>query len=212
MKNLTVSFLCFLLFSVQNAYSESVSSEVVSSQKLAEKIARLTTHRASFQQTVVEEDGYILDENNGVMSFEQPGKLYWNVLEPFPNLLVSDGDKVYFYDPDLDQVTIRNWSSDPSENPVAVFIGEAAISDYYSVEEVNGLFTLEPKNTDSGFSEIKIEFDKDVPETMTIVDTLGQITTMRFSAIDEQGDKNGKIPNNPYTFEIPVTAEVINDS
>lgn len=201
-KSLKYLFSVLAILSVfANAHAEDFAE-----QKLMVLLAKLDSYSGRFEQVVEEDDGYTLDENSGVMSFERPSKLYWRVAAPFPNLLVSDGDQVYFYDPDLDQVTIRNWSSDPSENPVAVFIGDQKIGDYYNVEYAKEIFTLMPKNQNSGFSEIQLEFAKGLPETMVITDNLGQITRIAFSDI-----KEGVIPKNPYQFDIPVNADVIYD-
>lgn len=209
MKSLSSLLSVFLLVSMQAVNAQNADIDLLPEKKLADYLARLTTYEAGFEQTVTEDDGYVLDENTGVMSFERPSKLYWKVLKPFPTLLVSDGNKIYFYDPDLDQVRVRNWSSNPSENPVAVFIGEAAISDYYDVSELNGAFLLRPKEADSGFSDIQIEFGKNAIKNMRIADSLGQITNIRFTAIEE---KTEEIPKTPYEFSIPATAEVIDDS
>ena len=168
MKILSIVLMTVLYLSLHTVHAEEITAESSASDKLAEQLAKLNSYQASFQQTVAEEDGYILDENTGVMSFERPSKLYWNVLTPFPNTLVSDGEKVYFYDPDLDQVTIRNWSSNPSENPIAVFVGGAVISDYYDVQLRENSFILQPHNLESGYSDIRIQFDKtDALKNMT---------------------------------------------
>ena len=203
--------LFFSLFSVllmlyaQNSFSESQAAV-----RLAELLSGLNMYQANFQQRVTEPDGYVLDENTGVMSFERPGKLYWCVQEPFPSVLIADGESVYFYDPDLDQVTIRQWTTDPSVNPLAVFMGGISLADYYQVEQTDQAFTLIPHTDHSGFSEMQIEFVDDQPVGMRVLDGLGQVTDIQFSAMEDAED--GKLfPEDPYSFDIPATAEVIND-
>ena len=198
-------FIC-PLFGILFFHSQNLSAEDAATLKLVDLLSGLSSYSASFQQRVTEEDGYVLDENRGIMSFAKPNKLFWKVQEPFPNLLISDGERVYFYDPELNQVTVRNWSSDPSENPVAVFIGGAEIRDYYGVTEVGGAFVLIPLNPGSGFAEIRLEFNKKVPSAMLIVDKLGQLTKIVFSPLGK-----GSIPGSPYVFDIPASAEIINE-
>ena len=203
--------LFFSLFSVllmlyaQNSFSESQAAV-----RLAELLSGLNMYQANFQQRVTEPDGYVLDENTGVMSFERSGKLYWRVQEPFPSVLVADGESVYFYDPALDQVTIRQWTTDPSVNPLAVFMGGISLADYYQVEQADQAFTLIPHTDHSGFSEMQIEFAAERPVGMRVLDGLGQVKDIRLSVI-EPGKDRDIFPEDRYSFDIPATAEVIND-
>lgn len=190
-----------LFFSTSFVFAEQSAVE-----ELQALLADLDQYSARFEQTVTEEDGYLLDEQQGVMSFERPAKIYWQVDEPFPSTLISDGSQVYLFDPDLNQVTVRSWSADPSENPVAVFVGEEAIQDYYQVSKDADEFLLEPLRENSGYLEIRIGFKKDEPESMRILDSLGQVTQIGFSKA-----RRGSIPKQPYEFQIPIDAEIIHE-
>lgn len=212
---LSISVLAFILpFSGNTANAEEIAE-----QQFLQLVSDLNHFQASFEQTVVESDGYVLDETQGVMSFEKPNKLYWNVEEPFPSLLVSDAETLYFYDPDLNQVTLRPWSSDPSENPLAVFVSDTQILDYYSIstsgsdsgsqnntEDVSDLYVLTPKSLDASYTELQILFDEKGIASMTVFDTIGQTTSIHFSELEENS-----LPDSPYEFRVPENAELIFD-
>lgn len=192
-------------------------------QDFIEKLDALTSFQASFQQQVIESDGYVLDETEGVMSFERPSKLYWHVSEPFPSTLVSDSEKLYFYDPDLNQVTVRNWSSDPRENPVAVFVSNSAVADYYEIAKIDvsesgsdgidsneaGTYRLTPKLDQGSYSELQIVFNSTGIESMKVLDSLGQTTSVQFAALQEE--ETALLPESPYQFVVPENAELIFD-
>ena len=175
--------------------------------ELESLLAGLDKFSANFEQRVTESDGYLLDEQQGVLSFERPALIFWEVEEPFPSTLVSDGEQVFLYDPDLNQVTIREWSANPSENPVAVFVGEQSIQDYYLVTKRADEFLLQPLEQNTGYQELRLTFKSDKPETMQLLDSLGQLTQISFSKVNK-----ADIPKSPYEFDIPVDAEIIRDN
>lgn len=193
--------LLFFLFASQQGLADNADTE-----ELIRLIEALDNYSASFNQLVEEQDGFVLDENSGVMSFEKPNKLYWQVLEPFPNVLVSDGVDVYFHDPDLDQVTIRRWSADPAQNPMAVFLNAQNLGDYYHIEKNDGRFLLTPLAKDVAFSNIQLVFTHGQPFKMQFYDHIGQKTSIEFSTLEQ-----GVIPDSPYEFLLPVMADVIDD-
>ena len=186
-------------------------------------LADLQNFRSGFRQTVHEQDGYLLDEQSGILQFAQPGKLYWRTLDPFASTLVADGEQIYYFDPDLNQVNIREWDSDPSQNPIAVFIGDSAISDYYRVSRDESDFLLEPLFDGSSILQLKLGFEAGQPRAMEMMDSLGQRTRIEFhqlqqnlNAVDgseyEAGEESDdQFPPSPFVFEVPEDAEIITD-
>ena len=175
-------------------------------QQLTALLSELNSFSASFEQRVEEEDGYLLDKLQGIMSFDHPNRLYWRVLEPFPSTLVSDGEQVYLFDPDLNQVSVRPWVADPSQNPVALFVGEQIVADYYAVSKDGEEFLLQPLALNSEYRQIRLSFRQGRPSSMQIIDSLGQNTRIDFSTL-----KPGSLPEQPYRFDLPAGAEIVDD-
>ncbi len=183
--------------------AEQPSAEVSAADRLQELLAGLGEFRASFDQRVTEDAGFLLDENSGVVHFVQPNKLYWRVMEPYPSLLISDGEQIFFYDPDLNQVRIRPWRPDVAENPVALLGGDSRIEEHYQVSREEGFFVLEPLEP-GGYERILLGFSGGEPEEMQILDSLSQKTLIRFSEI-----RGHPIPDFPFEFVLPDGAEVL---
>jgi outer membrane lipoprotein carrier protein len=174
-------------------------------ENLQQLLDQMDRFQAGFTQTVVEDDGYVLDEQEGILSFEKPNRIFWEVTEPYRTTLVADGENIYFLDEDLNQVRVRPWSNNPAENPAAVFVGEGLIRDYYHVEKSDGSFVLTPREEEAGYQSLTLTFDSGRPVQMTLSDSLGQITDIQFGPLDQP------IPEQPYQFSIPADAEVIID-
>lgn len=183
--------------------SHAIAQEPV--DQLERLLDQLDGFQASFIQTVTEEDGYLLDEQEGILSFEKPNRIFWQVTEPYRSTLVADGDNIYFHDEDLDQVRVRPWSASPAENPAAVFVGEGELDEFYQVEKNENTFVLTPLEEDSGYQSLTLTFDSGRPTRMELRDSLGQHTDIQFDSLNQD------LPENPYQFVIPVDAEVIVD-
>ncbi|PKO36930.1 MAG: outer membrane lipoprotein carrier protein LolA, partial [Betaproteobacteria bacterium HGW-Betaproteobacteria-6] len=65
------------------------------------------TLKADFSQMIIGKNGRKPQESAGTVAIARPGKLRWEILKPYPQLVVSDGEKVWIHDPDLQQVTVR---------------------------------------------------------------------------------------------------------
>lgn len=173
--------------------------------ELQQLLDQLDGFQSAFTQTVMEEDGYLLDEQEGILSFEKPNRIYWQVTEPYRSVLVADGENIYFHDEDLNQVRIRPWSANPAENPAAVFVGEGALANYYQVGHSGDKFVLTPLADEAGYQSLALTFDAGIPVRMELEDNLGQQTDIQFDPLNQD------LPDHPYQFSIPADAEVIVD-
>tara|TARA_R110002073_G_scaffold15818_8_gene61702 strand:- start:776 stop:1402 length:627 start_codon:yes stop_codon:yes gene_type:complete len=173
--------------------------------ELQQLLDQLDGFQSAFTQTVMEEDGYLLDEQEGILSFEKPNRIYWQVTEPYRSVLVADGENIYFHDEDLNQVRIRPWRANPAENPAAVFVGEGELANYYQVGHSGDKFVLTPLADEAGYQSLALTFDAGIPVRMELEDNLGQQTDIQFDPLDQD------LPDHPYQFSIPVDAEVIVD-
>ncbi len=106
-----------------------------------------STHsaRASFTQTVVDESGKASAPSAGYFEFERPGKFRWVYTKPYHQDIISDGQTVWTYDHDLDQVTVSVQSQALSGTPAALLAGE----------DVSKLFTLSPLPSTSGLQWVQ---------------------------------------------------------
>jgi len=166
--------------------------------------------RGDFTQVVVDRNGKMLREASGTFSLARPGKFRWTYVKPYAQLLVGDGQKVWVYDTDLNQVTIRPMDQTLSATPAALLSGSQDFEKVFSVEELppaDGLTWLaaKPKGADSGLESARIAFAKGVLTKLEFVDTFGQRTTITVSKFE----KNPALGPDQFRFTPPKGADVI---
>ena len=148
---------------------------------------------------------------SGTFSFERPGKFVWNIVKPYEQKVISDGQKVYQYDPDLAQVTIRNVQDSVGASPASILFGNNELDDTFSVEvlpEQEGMVWLRatPKVADQGMSYMDIAFANNLPAELRIRDSFGQTTIIKLRSFNA----NAKIPASEFSFTAPEGVDVVN--
>jgi len=166
--------------------------------------------RGDFTQVVVDRAGKTLRESAGSFSLARPGKFKWSYTKPYAQLLVGDGQKVWVYDTDLNQVTIRPMDKALSATPAALLSGSQDFEKVFSIEELapaSGLTWLgaKPKNTESGLDFAKLGFNKGTLEKLEFLDNFGQTTTITVSRFE----KNPQLAPDTFKFVPPKGADVI---
>lgn len=147
------------------------------------QLSSLQTLQASFEQEVYDEEGALLQQSRGELAVERPNKLRWESREPFHYLLVSDGETLWRYDADLEQLNTEAFSPELAQTP-ALIIG-ASIAELESRFEVamskQGAqrdFTLTPRHPEM-FTEMTLRFHKGKLVGMGMLDNLAQRTEIR---------------------------------
>ena len=178
------------------------------------------TLRADFAQIVVAKNGKRPQQSTGVMIFSRPGKFRWQIAKPYSQLLVGDGEKIWIYDPDLRQVTVKKAGSALGGTPAALLAGESggkngdksALEKNFTLREAGereGLEWLEaiPKTQDSGFEKMLIGFAGNDLKAMELYDNFGQTTSLYFSNLE----RNPPIAPSLFRFTPPAGADVIGE-
>lgn len=166
--------------------------------------------RGDFTQIVVDRNGKVLREALGTFSLARPGKFRWSYVKPYAQLLVGDGQKVWIYDTDLNQVTIRAMDQTLSATPAALLSGSQDFEKVFAVEELppaDGLTWLaaKPRAADSGLESARIGFNKGVLQKLVFVDSFGQRTIITVSNFE----KNPALSADHFKFTPPKGADVI---
>ncbi len=168
--------------------------------------------RVVFTQTVKDKRGATLQTSSGTLAFARPGKFRWEYLKPNQQTIVGDGEKLWVYDKDLNQVTVKKMAGAIGSSPAALLAGSNDIEEYYNLDAKgvrNGLDWLEafPRSEDSIFSKVRMGFKGNVLYAMELYDQLGQITAIQFSKLE----RNPKLPADLFTFTPPQGTDVIED-
>lgn len=140
-----------------------------------------------FTQQVYDAKGKLKESSSGRVALSAPRLFRWEYAKPYPQLIVADGSKVWVYDPDLQQVTVREQGSEEQNSPLSALIDPAKLDQQFNVKEsgvVDGLqwLTLTPKSEgDASFQTARLGFGKAGLVRMDVLDAVGQNTRISFS-------------------------------
>ncbi|MBI2296505.1 MAG: outer membrane lipoprotein chaperone LolA [Betaproteobacteria bacterium] len=181
-------------------------------EELKAFLEQTTTARARFAQMILDKNLRMLQQATGTMQFSRPGRFRWEYDRPYEQVIVGDGSRLWIYDKDLNQVTVRKLDRALGSSPAALLAGSSEIEKSYTLANLGnqeGLDWLEavPKTQDTAFERIRLGFSKSGLEAMELRDQFGQITVIKFSAIE----RNGRLPPESFRFTPPKGADVISE-
>ncbi len=182
------------------AYSQTAAAD------LEQRLAQIKTLDADFKQVIVDENDQVIQESTGHVVISRPGKFRWQVKTPMEQLIVTNGERLWIYDPDLEQVQIK--SADSVEQTPALLLSgheNALLQQYqvsYSKQGDQMHYQLIPDEDDSNFSRITLSFQGAALTGMELIDKLGQKTLIHFDHIRvNQAVKAGQFNFKPYTLK-----------
>jgi outer membrane lipoprotein carrier protein len=195
-----------------------VSAHAGAVEKLKTFMAATHSAQANFTQEVLDQNGKRIQNANGIMQFQRPGKFRWTYQKPYEQLIVGDGAKFWLYDVDLNQVTVKKLDAALGSSPAALLSGSNEIERGFALTEnghKDGLEWLQatPKSQgnqgqDSSFKKILMAFNAQSElVVMELNDMFGHKTVLRFSAMQ----RNPKIPEKQFHFDPPKGADVLSD-
>jgi len=171
-----------------------------------------TAMRAQFHQTVVDNQGRKVQEVDGTMQLQRPGKFRWDYNKPYVQQIVGDGEKVWLFDPELNQVTVRALSKALGSSPAALLAGNKEMEKGFVLKDEGRQDELEwvaatPKDKDSGFEQVFLGFKNDALQEMELHDNFGHVTVIEFSKLE----RNPKLSAQVFRFVPPSGADVVGE-
>lgn len=169
--------------------------------------------RGDFTQTVYDAHGNITGASHGMLSLQAPRLFRWQVTDPYQQLIVADGKKVWVYEPDLQQVTVRDQGATEAHSPLTVLTDLSQLDSEFKATDAGmreGLewLRLESRAKDPQFEYAEIGFDAKGPRRMVFKDTLGNRTEIVFSG----WQRNPSLAADTFTFVPPKGADVVGDA
>jgi outer membrane lipoprotein carrier protein len=166
--------------------------------------------RSDFEQRVEARNGKLVQESKGSFAFMRPGRFRWEFAQPYTQLIVGDGEKIWVYDADLNQVTVRKLSTALGATPAALIAGSADIEQAFVFTETgdkDGLEWLDakPREQDAGFERIRMGFSATGIAAMELVDQFGQTTRLKFSNFK----RNPRLDPGSFRFVPPKGADLL---
>lgn len=167
------------------------------------------TGQAEFTQTVVSPDGLRKKESTGHFAFSRPNRFRFSYAKPFEQLIVSDGQQVWLYDIDLNQINVRPLDKSLGGTPAALLAGGDLERDFTlqaqpSSEGIDWVLAT-PRQADSTVRALRVGFKGQTLSVLALTDAFGQQSTLRFSKV-EQG---AALPAETFQFTPPKGVDVI---
>jgi outer membrane lipoprotein carrier protein len=176
-------------------------------------VAGTKSAKGEFSQHLVHKDpakgGAASKDSSGTFVFARPGKFIWIYQKPYEQVLQADGEQLYIYDKDLNQVTTKKLGNALGSSPAAILFGSNDLEKNFMLKEAgvkDGLEWLEatPKAKDTTFDHIGIGFRNGVPEAMELSDSFGQTSVLSFSHFE----KNPPLAADQFKFVMPKGADL----
>jgi outer membrane lipoprotein carrier protein len=188
-----------LLFSVQ-----------LQAQSLELRFSGLDSFSAEFTQKLFDADQVMQEESSGILRVQRPNRFNLEYRQPYYQLYVADGKDLYFYDKDLEQVTVKAQEGMLENTPAMLLSNPSKLDQLYYVKPVGeeeGLFWYEltPKQPGGSFDRINLAFKGNELRVMELQDSFGQTTRLMFKNIQHNPDLNPKL----FQFVPPKGVDVI---
>ena len=175
-------------------------------------LERVQSMRASFRQEIVNGNQEVVEEARGRMVLKRPGRFRWDYEQPYKRLVVADGERLWLYEADLEQVTVRPLAAGLGDTPAALLTGARDVLDRFEyVSSTTGdhitWVRLKPRSADSDFESVAIGFTGEKLVQLELNDRLGQQTRLYLSDIEV----NAKVADDTFHFQVPDGVDVIRE-
>lgn len=190
--------------------TRAASGDAAAAARVEEALGELKTLESRFEQTLSGKHGEVLERASGTLYIQKPDRFRWVYETGVRQLIVSDGTRLWLYDQELDQVTVRALGQSLAATPASLLSGTGHAADNFRITDLGAYESLDwvrllPKTADTDFREIRLGFSGRDVVRMTLKDKLGQTTELRFLALK----RNPALDASLFHFEPPAGVDVI---
>ena len=171
----------------------------------------LNSAAAEFRQTVTGPNGEKVQSAQGAMEMRAPDRFRWEYRTPSPQLIVADGRKVWIYDPELRQVTVKPQDAMSQDNPLSALLRPTAVERFYRLSELparQGLQWLQLvplRKGESPFDKAELGFRDGTLRSMRLFDAMGQVSEFNFGT----WRRNPAVAESRFRFKPPKGVDVV---
>ncbi|MFA5939928.1 MAG: outer membrane lipoprotein chaperone LolA [Sinimarinibacterium sp.] len=199
--------ICFLLLTL-TGLPVGAAEPAVRLQRFLNDVKSLSAH---FEQTQLGDDGQVIATRAGTFQLARPGRFRWDYETPYKQLMVCDGQRIWNYEPDLAQVTVRDAGDILRDTPVALLAEGQNLEDRFTIAEAGmegdlQRLVLEPRTADADFRRVELWLQPDgAPVRMRLHDPLGGVSDIHFTDVQ----RNARIDPAMFRFTPPAGVEVV---
>ena|SRR5690606_15098192 len=212
MKPIFKIFLILCAIFSLNVFAQTADDKQ-SAEQLRKLLDAMSTLQGKFTQTLYDNKGEQIEQSSGTFVLQRPGKFYWKTEQPYPQLLVSNQQTIWLYDPDLEQVTVRPFTDDLQQTP-ALLLSEDIdkLREHFTIQRQTGddkqeQFTLTPKEPKGLFQQLTLVFTGGQLQEFRLQDNLGQLTHFALG----EAERNQAVDSTLFNFTPPPGVDVLND-
>lgn len=192
----------------------SALADADSTSALLKHLDQYKTLEVSFSQQVLSDKNEVIQHSTGHFVVQKPGLFHWETNKPFEQVVVSDGKTLWLHDPDLQQVVIKPFAGQLANTPAMIFTATRseieARFDIVLKKGTSGVerFELTPREAKPMFRTIALEFSKNKPSQLLLLDSLGQQTTLALTEVKLDPTVDAAL----FTLKIPPGTDVIDET
>jgi outer membrane lipoprotein carrier protein len=189
------------------------ASPSLAADLIADYFSGLNTFQSNFTQTVTDSNGERVQDAQGRVWMQRPGRFRWDYETPYRQLIVADGERLWTYDEDLEQATVEPVDEALSSTPAMLLSGFKPLDEVMRWVETGSRdgktwYRLDPKQQDSAVEEVQIAFDAGQLAVIEVRDGFGNHTRIRFSDIT----RNQSIDPDRFRIQLPPGTDIIGDT
>lgn len=176
-------------------------------------LADVKTLKADFSQQVLDANGKQVKQSDGTLALKRPDRFRWDYAKPNEVIIVADGKKLWVYDVQLQQVTVKSMSANLASSPAVLLAGSNDVDKNFTVVDLgekDGLAWVQliPRVKDSDFDSVKLGFKGEDVSVMELKDNLGGVTRIELDHLQ----RNPPLSDDEFKFTPPAGADVIGDT
>ena len=167
--------------------------------------------RAAFTQVVTSPDGAKRKTSSGGFEFARPNRFRFAYTKPFEQLIVGDGQRVWLYDADLQQASVRPMDKALGATPAALLAGASLEKDFElrALPAAQGLdwvqATPRVKDENANLQSLRVGFKGKTLAAIELVDGFGQRSLLTFNDLTT----NHPVAGDAFRFVPPKGVEVL---
>ncbi len=189
------------------------AGRAAAADRLEAYFADLQTFQADFEQSVVDSNGEQVQHSRGKVWIQKPGRFRWDYRTPYRQLIVADGKRLWTWDEDLEQATVKPVDEALSSTPAMLLSGLrplAEVVQWRELERNDGRrwYSLSPRQSDSAVEQVRLAFAADQLSVIEVSDSFGNQTRIVFSAVQ----RNRKLDPALFRLQLPAGTDIIGDT
>lgn len=191
-----------------------ISAEEVDTERGYARIRAYTSGlhsmTAQFRQQMIDSGGELVQEGRGTLSIQRPNRFRWQYTEPYEQLILGDGEKLWSYDADLEQAVVRGYDDVLAASPAMLLSGARDVAELYEVAALrieDGLdwVVLAPRALETDFKLLGLGFADGELRRMDLIDSLDQLTRIELTGVE----RNPALEESVFEFSPPPGVDVI---